>query len=168
MLFGTSMYKMNKLHAQHELTSVNMRLNKAKKSIKNRQKYLSQATTNQYNIFLAGKNDFVMQRTQQYLSMDIQNGEPTSGENMTQMQAQSLALTDWNNEAAMQKQYLEELNSEENDAILQACNQEEQDLTIESSYWQEMIEYWDAMIKQAEQWFRDSLRALFGGGPGGR
>ena len=169
MLFGTSMYKLNKLNAEHQLTSVNMRLARAKKTIKN----LQSAWTAEKNAAIAEisarKNSTIEGLIAQAMGTATDPGPSGTAEekaayNNALSKAQSQAYSEWSTYLANAKAAIESQYEETNCDAIQAAQQEEEDLTIESSYWQEMKDFWTEMIKQAEEWFRDSLQSLFGGG----
>ena len=173
MLFGTSMYKLNKLNAEHQLTSVNMRLARAKKTIKN----LQSAWTAEKNVAItdlnASKDSVVSSLIAQAMAGVVAPGQGATAEetmayNNALSKAQSKAYSEWSTYYATEKANIESQYEEANSTEIEAAQQEEEDLTIESSYWQEMKDFWTEMIKQAEDWFRESLQAIFGGGGGRR
>lgn len=170
MLFGTSIYKINKLNAQHQQTNVNLRLARAKKTIKNAQSAWTAEKNYQINQIRAGKKDFIDMCMATAITAEEPAATATADEKIAYQKAYTEALSqanaDWTSYSASAIAAIESDYEETNSESIQAAMQEEEDLTIEASYWKEMVDFWGEMIKQAEDWFRESLRDMFGGGHG--
>ena len=171
MLFGTSFYKLELLHYQNRQRIINSALSRATKNVKNRSSWL----TKQKRVV---ERDILYQTMgaltkNEYINMKMAENNSilagyTAGEvSDTDMQKQISDRAQYGAEFDEARVYAQEeaetICDEESDSEAQAFKQEEEDLTVEKTYVEQMIQIVQEKIKQAEQWFKDSMQMLFGG-----
>ena len=172
MIGGSIFYKMQLLHYQNRQRIVNSQLNRATKAIHTISKSLAKKKRLAEQEILYNwthartKNEYIeMHKNDEIGSLGNTTGSQlVASDVQQQLSSKAYWASDYAEKQALAKSWADEQYEEENDSDMEAAKQAEEDLTAESEFLKQMIEILQQQIKQAEQWFKDSIQMLFGGG----